>query len=54
MRAVAEIHPTQLPVIRKRCVDPNKGGYEMADEVLAELQAGGGAVFALEGQMVDA
>ena len=52
MRAVAAIHPPQLPVIRA-ALAPTEAELKWADEVLAGLQ-GGGAIFALEGQMVDA
>ena len=52
MRAVAAIHPPQLPVIRA-ALAPTEAELKWADEVLARLQAGG-AIFALEGQMVDA
>ena len=53
MRAVAAIHPKQIPVIRATLA-PTAADVKWADDVLAGLQAGGGAVFALEGQMVDA
>ena len=53
MRAVAAIHPKQLPVIRATLA-PTEADVKWADDVLAGLQAGGGAVFALKGQMVDA
>lgn len=52
MRAVAAIHPTQLPVSRA-ALAPTEAELKWADEVLAGLQAGG-TIFALEGQMVDA
>lgn len=53
MRAVAAIHPAQLSVIRASLA-PTVAEVKWADEILTALQAGGGAVFALNGQMVDA
>ena len=53
MRAVAAIHPAQLPVIRS-ALAPTEAEVTWAAKVLAGLLAGGDAVFALEGEMVDA
>ncbi len=53
MRAVAAIHPAQLPIIRA-ALAPTVAEVTWADNILAALEAGGGAVFALQGQMVDA
>jgi citrate lyase subunit beta/citryl-CoA lyase len=52
MRAVAAIHPAQLPVIRAMLV-PSDAELAWAKKVLANVDAGG-AVFALDGAMVDA
>ncbi len=52
MRAVAAIHPAQLPVIRAGFA-PTTADIAWAAKVLAGLQTGG-AVFALDGAMVDA
>ncbi len=52
MRAVAAIHPAQLPVIRATLA-PTQAEVVWAAKVLAGQQ-GGGAVFALDGAMVDA
>ncbi len=52
MRAVAAIHPAQLPVIRTTLA-PSEAEVAWAEKVLASMDAGG-AVFALEGAMVDA
>lgn len=52
MRAVAAIHPAQLPVIRATLA-PTEAERAWAEKVL-ETAAQGGAVFALEGAMVDA
>ena len=53
MRAVAAIHPAQLPAIRASLA-PTKAEVAWAESVLAAVEAGGGAVFAMQGQMVDA
>ena len=53
MRAVAAIHPAQLPVIRASLA-PTGAEATWAEEVLAGVAAGGGAVFVVRGQMVDA
>ena len=53
MRAVAAIHPAQLTVIRATLA-PTESEVNWADGVLAGLEAGGGAVFALDGEMIDA
>lgn len=52
MRAVAAIHPVQLPVIRAT-LRPSDAEVAWAEKVLAGMGEGG-AVFALEGGMVDA
>ena len=52
MRAVAAIHPAQLPVIRASLA-PAKAEATWAEAVLVAFGAGGGAVFAMQGQMVD-
>ncbi len=52
MRAVAAIHPAQLPVIRA-ALAPSDADLAWAEKVLASIDAGG-VVFALEGAMVDA
>ena len=52
MRAVAAIHPAQLPVIRATLA-PSEAEVAWAEKVLASVDAGG-AVFALDGAMVDA
>ena len=52
MRAVAAIHPAQLPVIRAT-LRPSDAEVAWAEKVLASMGQGG-AVFALDGAMVDA
>lgn len=52
MRAVAAIHPAQLPVIRATLA-PTDAEVLWAEKVLASVEEGG-AVFALDGAMVDA
>ncbi|MBC7738146.1 MAG: CoA ester lyase [Candidatus Saccharibacteria bacterium] len=52
MRAVAAIHPAQLPVIRA-LLAPSEAEVAWAETVLAKASVGG-AVFALDGAMVDA
>lgn len=52
MRAVAAIHPAQLPVIRA-ALRPSDAEVAWAEKVLASADVGG-AVFAMEGAMVDA
>ena len=53
MRAVAAIHPAQLPVIRA-ALAPTEAEATWADDVLAGFDAASSAVFAMKGQMVDA
>lgn len=53
MRAVAAIHPAQLPVIRATLA-PSESEAAWAEDVLVAFEAGSGAVFGLKGQMVDA
>lgn len=52
MRAVAAIHPAQLPVIRASLA-PNEADVIWAEKVLASVSVDG-AVFALDGAMIDA
>ena len=52
MRAVAAIHPAQLPVIRAT-LRPSDAEVAWAEKVLASMGQGG-AVFVLDGAMVDA
>lgn len=52
MRAVAAIHPAQLPVIRATLA-PSEAEQAWAEKVLAGAIAGG-AVFAMDGAMIDA
>lgn len=52
MRSVAAIHPAQLPVIRATLA-PTPAEIDWAEKVLAKVAAGG-AVFAMDGAMVDA
>ena len=52
MRAVAAIHPAQLPVIRATLA-PSNAEVAWAEKVVASVEEGN-AVFALDGAMVDA